>query len=158
MLKKIDFFLFKCKWFDLRKKTGMQEDKNFMSICVKRFWHIYDVPEKENSDVENDELPVTNAKVYQDTSLESKSIVNDTVDIWSHLHRDDVDSITIDANIIELEAQTEYEVEVDYNGEDSDQEDDTMVEYISDHEENKGNNSNTNNEADSTYDNDDIDL
>ncbi|XP_016571605.1 uncharacterized protein LOC107869617 [Capsicum annuum] len=59
------------------------------------------------------------------------------VDIWSHLHRDDVDSITIDANIIELEAQTEYEVEVDYNGEDSDQEDDTMVEYISDHEENK---------------------
>ncbi|PHU20003.1 hypothetical protein BC332_11154 [Capsicum chinense] len=174
MLKKIDFFLFKCKWFDLRKKTGMQEDKNFMSICVKRFWyehdpfllatqekqvfyiddpkleknwrivlkfqsrHIYDVPEKENSDVENNELPVTNAEVYQDTSLESKSIVNDTVDIWSHLHRDDVDSITIDANINELEAQTEYEVKVDYNGEDYDQEDDTMVEYISDHEENKG--------------------
>nr|XP_009594076.1 uncharacterized protein LOC104090561 isoform X2 [Nicotiana tomentosiformis] len=29
--------LFKCKWFDLRKKTGMQKDKNFTSINVNRF-------------------------------------------------------------------------------------------------------------------------
>ncbi|PHT29226.1 DnaJ protein -like protein 1 [Capsicum baccatum] len=43
--------------------------------------------------------------------------------------RVDVESITIDGNIIELEAQTEYKVEVDYNREDFDQENDTMVEY-----------------------------
>ncbi|PHT30379.1 hypothetical protein CQW23_30043 [Capsicum baccatum] len=187
-------FLFKCKWFNLHKKIGMQEDKNFTSICVKRFWyehdsfvlatqakqvfyiddpklgedwrivlkfqarHIYDVPEKENSEVENDELLVTNAEVYQDTSLESKSIVNDIVDMLSQLYRDDVESITTGANVIELEAQTEYKVEVDYDEEDSDKEDDTMVEYISDHEENDGNNSTTNNKADSIDDNDDIDL
>ncbi|KAF3662503.1 putative late blight resistance protein -like protein R1B-14-like isoform X1 [Capsicum annuum] len=187
-------FLFKCKWFDLRKKIEMQEDKNFTSICVKRFWyeydpfilatqekqvfyindpklgedwrivlkfqarHIYDVPEKENLEVENDEFLVTNAEVYHDTSLESKSIVNDTVDILSQLYRDNVESITIGANVIELEAQTEYKVEVDYDEEDSDQEEDTMVEYISDHEDNEGNNSTTNNEVDSIDDNDDIDL
>ncbi|KAM3281765.1 hypothetical protein P3S67_027412 [Capsicum chacoense] len=120
--------------------------------------HIYDVPEKQNSEVENNELLVRNVEVYQDTSLESKSIVNDTVDMLSQLYRDDVGSITIGANIIELVAQTEYKVEFDYNGEDSDQEDDTMVEYISDHKENEGNNSTTNNEADSTDDNGDIDL
>ncbi|PHT36074.1 hypothetical protein CQW23_23774 [Capsicum baccatum] len=100
--------------------------------------HINDVPEKENSEVENDELLVTNAEVYKDTSFESKSIVNDIVDMLSQLYRDDVESITIGANVIELEAQTEYKVEVDYDEEDSDQEDDTMVEYISDHEENEG--------------------
>ncbi|PHU11680.1 26S protease regulatory subunit 7 [Capsicum chinense] len=60
------------------------------------------------------------------------------VDTLSQLNRNDVESTIIDANVIELEAQTEYEVEVDYNGEDSDQEDKTMVEYISDNEENKG--------------------
>ncbi|KAF3666492.1 putative late blight resistance protein -like protein R1B-14-like isoform X1 [Capsicum annuum] len=131
-------FLFKCKWFDLRKKTGMQEDKNFTSICVKRFWYIYDVPEKENSEVKNDELLVTNTEVYQDTSLESKSIVNATVDMLSQLYRDNVESIIIDANTIEFEAQIEYKVEVDYDGDDSDQVDDTIVEYISDHEKNEG--------------------
>ncbi|KAF3651736.1 40S ribosomal protein S6 [Capsicum annuum] len=99
--------------------------------------HIYDVPKKENLEVENDEFPVTNAEVYQDTSLKSKSTVNDTVDMLSQLHRDNVELITIGANVIELEAQTEYEVEVDYNGEYSNHEDRTMVEYISDHEENK---------------------
>ncbi|KAM3394924.1 hypothetical protein P3S68_003928 [Capsicum galapagoense] len=189
-------FLFKYEWFYLSKKIGMQEDKNFTSICVKRFWYehdlfvlatqakqvfyiddpklreywrivlkfqarnIYDVPEKENSnsEIENDEFPVTNGKVYQGTSLESKSIINDIVDMLSQLHRDDVELITIDVNVIELEAQTEYEVKVDYNGKDSDQEDDTMVEYISDHEENEGNNSANNNEADSTDDNADINL
>ncbi|KAF3637537.1 Mediator of RNA polymerase II transcription subunit 19a [Capsicum annuum] len=95
------------------------------------------MPEKENTEVENDELPVTNAEVYQDMSLESKSIVNDIVDILIQLHTDDVESITIDANIIELEAQTEYKVEVDYSGEDFDQENDTMNEYINDHKENE---------------------
>ncbi|KAM3359737.1 hypothetical protein P3S68_019448 [Capsicum galapagoense] len=120
--------------------------------------HIYDVPEKENLEVEIDEFPVTNAEVYQDTSLKSKSTVNDTVDMLSQLHRDNVELITIGADVVELEAQTEYEVEVDYNGEDSNHEDRTMVKYISDHEENKGNNSTTNNETDSTGDNNDIDL
>ncbi|PHU04599.1 hypothetical protein BC332_25421 [Capsicum chinense] len=100
--------------------------------------HIYDVLEKENLEVENDELLFTNVEVYQDTSLESKSIVNDIVDMLSQLYRDDVELITIGANVIELEAQTEYKVEVDYDEEDSDQEDDTMVEYISDHEKNEG--------------------
>ncbi|XP_059289913.1 uncharacterized protein LOC132043449 [Lycium ferocissimum] len=187
-------FLFKCKWFDLRKKTGMQKDKHFTSICVKRFWyehdsfvlatqakqvfyiddpklgenwrivlkfqdrHLYDVPEKENSETKSDESHITNNDVYQDMSLESNLIVNDTVDMLSKLHRDDVEPITLDANVIELDAQTEPEVEVDYIEEDSDQEDDTMVEYISDNEENEGNNSTNDDEADSTGDGDDIGL
>ena len=32
--------------------------------------HLYDVPEKENSETENDELHITNDEVYQDVSLE----------------------------------------------------------------------------------------
>ncbi|XP_060209378.1 uncharacterized protein LOC132636500 [Lycium barbarum] len=187
-------FLFKCKWFDLRKKTGMQKDKHFTSICVKRFWyehdsfvlatqakqvfyiddpklgenwrivlkfqdrHLYDVPEKENSETESDESHITNNDVYQDMSLESNSIVNDTVDMLSKLHRDDVEPITLYTNVIELEAQTKPEVEVDYIEEDSDQEDETMVEYISDNEENGGNTSTNDDEADSTGDGDDIGL
>nr|XP_016474121.1 PREDICTED: uncharacterized protein LOC107795833 isoform X2 [Nicotiana tabacum] len=162
--------LFKCKWFDLRKKTGMQKDKNLTSINVNRFWyehdsfvlatqarqvfyiddpklgenwrivlkfqdrHLYDVPEMQNSETGNGE---TNDEVYQDVSLESNSIVNDTDNMLSQLHRDDVDSVTLDASVIELEAQTEHEV--GYDEENSDEEDDTMVEYISDHEENEGN-------------------
>ncbi|KAM3303504.1 hypothetical protein P3S67_014534 [Capsicum chacoense] len=148
-VKENGIFLFKCKWFDLRKKMEMQEDKIFMSISVKRFWyehdpfvlatqekkvfyiddpklgkdwrivlkfqarHIYNIPKKENSEVENDELIVTNAEVYQATSLESKSIVNDTVDMLNQLYRDDIESITIGTNVIELEAQAEYKVDVD---------------------------------------------
>ncbi|KAM3204563.1 hypothetical protein P3L10_027972 [Capsicum annuum] len=133
---------------------------NFYGIIsdILELEHIYDVPEKENLEVENNELLVTNVEVYQDMSLESKSIVNDIVDMLSQLYGDDVELITIGANVIELEAQTEYKVEVDYDEEDSDQEDDTMVEYISDHEENEGNNSTTNNEVDSIDDNYDIDL
>ena len=34
--------LFKCKWFDLRKKIGMQKDNNFTSIGVKRFLYEHD--------------------------------------------------------------------------------------------------------------------
>ncbi|KAG5580694.1 hypothetical protein H5410_051321 [Solanum commersonii] len=74
----------------------------------------------------------------------------------SQLHRDDVDSVILDANVIELEAQKEHEVH--YNEENSDQEDETMIEYISDHEENGGNNSTNDNEADTTSDGDDIGL
>ncbi|KAG5610637.1 hypothetical protein H5410_021918, partial [Solanum commersonii] len=40
----------------------------------------------------------------------SNSIVCDTVDMLSQLHRDDVDSVILDANVIELEAQKEHEV------------------------------------------------
>ncbi|WMV49449.1 hypothetical protein MTR67_042834 [Solanum verrucosum] len=184
--------LFKCKWFDLRKKIGMQKDKNFTSICVKRFWyerdsfvlatqakqvfyiddpklgenwqivlkfqdrHLYDVPEKETLETESDELHITNDEVYQDMSLESNSIVCDTVDMLSQLHRDDVDSVILDANVIELEAQKEHEVH--YNEENFDQEDETMIEYISDYEENGGNNGTNDNEADTTSDGDDIGL
>ncbi|XP_075093198.1 uncharacterized protein LOC107829616 isoform X2 [Nicotiana tabacum] len=181
--------LFKCKWFDLRKKTGMQKDKNLTSINVNRFWyehdsfvlatqarqvfyiddpklgenwrivlkfqdrHLYDVPEMQNSETGNGE---TNDEVYQDVSLESNSIVNDTDNMLSQLHRDDVDSVTLDAYVIELEAQTEHEV--GYDEENSDEEDDTMVEYISDHEENEGNegnNSTNDDEVDITDDDDD---
>ncbi|KAG5631114.1 hypothetical protein H5410_002831 [Solanum commersonii] len=39
---------------------------------------------------------------------------------------------------------------------DCNQEDDTIIEYISDHEENEGNNSTNNDEIDSTFDSDDI--
>ncbi|KAH0655646.1 hypothetical protein KY285_030528 [Solanum tuberosum] len=186
------FLLFKCKWFDLRKKTGMQKDKNFTSICVKRFWyerdsfvlatqakqvfyiddpklgenwlivlkfqdrHLYDVPEKETLESESDVLHITNDEVYQDMLLESNSIVCDTVDMLSQLHRDDVDSVILDANVIELEAQKEHDVH--YNEENSDQEGETMIEYISDHEENRGNTGANDNEADTTSDGDDIGL
>ncbi|PHT68045.1 26S proteasome non-ATPase regulatory subunit 7 -like protein B [Capsicum annuum] len=50
----------------------------------------------------------------------------DLLDMLNQLHRDDVEPITIGANVIELEAQIEYKVEVDYDEKDSDQEDDTM--------------------------------
>ncbi|XP_060182468.1 uncharacterized protein LOC132612162 [Lycium barbarum] len=119
-------FLFKCKWFDLRKKTGMQKDKHFTSICVKRFWYEHDSfvlatqEKQENSETESDESHIINNDVYQDMSLESNLIVNDTVDMLSKLHRDDVEPITLDANVIELDGQTEPEVEVDYIEEDSD--------------------------------------
>ncbi|WMV24680.1 hypothetical protein MTR67_018065 [Solanum verrucosum] len=184
--------LFKCKWFDLRKKTGMRKDNNFTSICVKRLWyeqdsfvlateakqvfyiddpklgenwrivlkfqdrHLYDVPEKENSKVESDELHIANDEVYQDISLENNSIVNDSVEILCQLHRDDIDSVTLDANVIELESQTQHAVEIDYSDDDCNQEDDTIIEYISDHEENEGNNSTNDDEVDSTFDGDDI--
>jgi len=186
--------LFKCKWFDLRKKTGMRKDNNFTSICVKRFWyeqdsfvlatqakqvfyiddpklgenwrivlkfqdrHLYDVPEKENSKAESDELHIANDEVYQDISLENNSIVNDSVEILCQLHRDDIDSVTLDANVIELEAQTQHAVKIDYSDDDCNQEDDTIIEYISDHEENEGNNSTNDDEVDSTFDGDDIGL
>lgn len=78
--------------------------------------------------------------------------------ILSQLHRDDVDSITLDEIVIEIEAQTEHEVEIDYSEDDSDQEDDTMIEYISDHEENEGNNSTGDDEVDVLGDDDDIGL
>uniref|UniRef100_M1DEX0 Uncharacterized protein n=1 Tax=Solanum tuberosum TaxID=4113 RepID=M1DEX0_SOLTU len=120
--------------------------------------HLYDVPEKENSEPERDELHITNDEVYKDISLENDSIVNDTVDILSQLHRDDVDSIILDANVIKLEAQTEHEVEIDHNEDDSNQEDDTMIEYVSDHEDNEGNTSTNDDEVDSTCDGDDIGL
>ncbi|KAH0673132.1 hypothetical protein KY285_008127 [Solanum tuberosum] len=41
---------------------------------------------------------------------------------------------------------------------DCNQEDDTIIEYISDHEENEGNNSTNDDEVDSTFDGDDIGL
>ncbi|WMV19288.1 hypothetical protein MTR67_012673 [Solanum verrucosum] len=134
--------LFKCKWFDLRKKTGMRKDNNFTK--------------KENSNVESDELHIANDEVYQDISLENNSIVNDSVEILCQLHRDDIDSVTLDANVIELEAQTQHAVEIDYSDDDCNQEDDTIIEYISDHEENEGNNSTNDDEVDNTFDGDDI--
>ncbi|KAG5576586.1 hypothetical protein H5410_056720 [Solanum commersonii] len=58
----------------------------------------------------------------------------------------------------ENEVQTEHEVEIDHNEDESDQEDDTVIEYISDHEENEGNTSTNDDEVDSTCDEDDIGL
>ncbi|WMV25386.1 hypothetical protein MTR67_018771 [Solanum verrucosum] len=78
------------------------------------------------------------------------------VDMLSQLYRDDVDLVILDANVIELEAQKEHEVH--YNKENSDQEDETMIEYISDHEENGCNNGTNDNEADTTSAGDDIGL
>ncbi|WMV20265.1 hypothetical protein MTR67_013650 [Solanum verrucosum] len=157
--------LFKCKWFDLRKKTGMQKDKNFTSINVNRFWyehdsfvlatqakqvfyicdpklgknwrivqkfqdrHIYDVLEMQNSKVESDELHTTD-EVYQDVSMESNMIDVSIEDMPIQFHRDDVDSITLDSSAYEFKVQTEHEF--GYNTEDSDLEDDSIIEYISD--------------------------
>ncbi|WMV33200.1 hypothetical protein MTR67_026585 [Solanum verrucosum] len=111
--------------------------------CLKMhaaiLWTINDflAYEKENSEAESDELHIANDEMYQDISLENK-IVNDSVEILCQLHRDDIDSVTLDANVIELEAQTQHAVEIDYNDDDCNQEDDTIIEYISDHEENEG--------------------
>uniref|UniRef100_M1DYL9 Uncharacterized protein n=1 Tax=Solanum tuberosum TaxID=4113 RepID=M1DYL9_SOLTU len=54
------------------------------------------------------------------------------------------------------EAQTQHAVEIDYSDDDFNQEDDTIIEYISDYEENEGNNSTNDDEVDSTFDGDDI--
>ncbi|KAG5599974.1 hypothetical protein H5410_031344, partial [Solanum commersonii] len=99
--------------------------------------HLYDALEKENSKAESDELHIVNDEVYQDISLENDSIVNDSVEIFCQLHGDDIDSVTLDANVIELEAQTQHAVEIDYSDDDCNKEDDTIIEYISDHEENE---------------------
>ncbi|OIT21757.1 hypothetical protein A4A49_64625 [Nicotiana attenuata] len=129
-------------------------DGNYDTISKKDFdmarCHLYDVPAMQNSETGNGE---TNDDVYQDVSVESNSIVNDTDNMLSQLHRDDVDSVTLDATIIELE-----EHEVGYDEENFDEEDDTMVEYITDHEENEGNegnNSTNDDEVDITDDDDD---
>jgi len=183
--------LFKCKWFDLRKKIGMQKDKNFTSINVNRFWyehdsfvlatqakqvfyicdpklgknwwivqnfqdrHIYDVLEMQNSKVESDELHTTN-EVYQDVSMESNMIDVSIEDMPIQLHRDDVDSITWDSSAFELKVQTEHEV--GYNTEDSDLEDDTIIEYISDLDRTEGTKSIDKDEDGDTDDEDDIDF
>ncbi|KAL3358884.1 hypothetical protein AABB24_015793 [Solanum stoloniferum] len=183
--------LFKCKWFDLRKKTGMQKDKNFTNINVNRFWyehdsfvlatqanqvfyicdpklgknwrivqkfqdkHIYDVLEMQNSKVESDELHTTD-EVYQDVSMESNMIDVSIEDMPIQLHRDDVDSITLDSSAFELKVQTEHEV--GYNTEDSDLEDDTIIEYISDLDRTEGTKSIDKDEDGDTDDEDDIDF
>ena len=72
------------------------------------------------------------------------------MDILSELLRDDVDSIILDANVIEFETQIEQENEIDHNEDDSDQDHETMIEYISDHEEYEGNNSTDDDEVYST--------
>lgn len=96
--------------------------------------------------------------MYQDISFENNSIVNDTVDILSKLHRDDVDLISLDSNVSESKAQIEQEVEIDNNEDDSDQDDDSMIEYISDDVFNEGNTSIDDEEVDSTCDGDNIYL
>lgn len=136
--------LFKCKWFDLRKNIGMQKDKNFASVNMKRFWYeqdpfvlatqvkqvfyindpkmncnwrivqkfedryTYDVLEM-HYEMECDEL-CTNDDVYQDVSVESSVIDNDIKGVPIQLHRDDVDSTTIDSSIVKLEDQIGYEI------------------------------------------------
>ncbi|KAH0670773.1 hypothetical protein KY290_026168 [Solanum tuberosum] len=139
--------------FHVQRRDELRKSQNCGIVIAG-----YHENEKENSEPERDELHITNDEVYQDISLENDSIVNDTVDILSQLHRDDVDSIILDANVIKLEAQTEHEVEIDHNEDDSDQEDDTMIEYVSDHEDNEGNTSTNDDEVDSTCDGDDIGL
>lgn len=111
----------------------------------------------QNFEAESDELYVTNNEVYQDVSLESNSIFNDMKDTMTQLYRDDVDSITLEAHVIELEAQAKHEV--GYDEEDSDQKDDIMVEYISNHEKNEGSeghNSTSDGVTDSINNDDDI--
>lgn len=104
--------------------------------------------------MESEELCTTNDDVYQDVSVETSVIDNDIKDTPSQLHRDDVDLTTLDSSVFELEVQTGHGI--DYNTEDSDQEDDTMIEYISDHERNEGTKS-TNKDEDDEIDYDDGD-
>ena len=119
--------------------------------------HIYDVPEIQNSKVESDEFCFTNDDVYQDVSVENRVIDNDIEDVPNQLHRGDEDSTILDFSVVEMEIQTGHGV--DYNTEDSDQDDDTIVDYISDHERNEGTkciNKDEDNETD--YDDEDNDL
>ncbi|KAH0775077.1 hypothetical protein KY290_012214 [Solanum tuberosum] len=101
--------------------------------------HKYDMLEMQNSKVESDELHTTD-DVYQDVSIE----------------RDGVHSITLDSSALELKIQTGHEV--GYNIKDSDLEDDTMIEYISDLDKNEGTKSTNNNEDGDRDDEDDIDF
>ncbi|KAG5619616.1 hypothetical protein H5410_004834 [Solanum commersonii] len=78
--------------------------------------------------------------------------------LYGSNEKDDIDSVTLDANVIELEAQTQHAVEIDYSDDDCNQEDDTIREYIGNHEENEGNNSTNDDEVDSTFDGGDIGL
>ena len=98
--------------------------------------HIYDVPEIQNSKVESDEFCFTNDDVYQDVSVENRVIDNDIEDVPNQLHRGDEDSTILDFSIVEMEIQTGWGV--DYNTEDSDQDDDIIVDYISYYERNEG--------------------
>jgi len=117
--------------------------------------HIYDVLEMQNSKVESDELHTTD-EVYQDVSMESNMIDVSIEDMPIQLHRDDVDSITLDSSAFELKVQTEHEV--GYNTEDSDLEDDTIIEYISDLDRTEGTKSIDKDEDGDTDDEDDIDF
>ncbi|KAG5599745.1 hypothetical protein H5410_031115 [Solanum commersonii] len=118
--------------YHIQRRNELRRNQNY-GIVVEG--HENQVPEKETFEIENNELHITNDEVYQDMSLESNSIVCDSVNMLSQLHRDDSDSVILDANVIELKAQKEHEVH--YNEENSDQEDKTMIEYINDHEENE---------------------
>ncbi|KAH0724885.1 hypothetical protein KY284_000750 [Solanum tuberosum] len=109
----------------------------------------------QNSKVESDELHTTN-EVYQDVSMESNMIDVSIEDMPIQLHRDDVDSITLDSSAFELKVQTEHEV--GYNTEDSDLEDDTIIEYISDLDRTEGTTSIDKEEDGDTDDEDDIDF
>ncbi|KAH0696315.1 hypothetical protein KY289_013797 [Solanum tuberosum] len=103
--------------------------KNWRIVQKFQDRHIYDVLEMQNSKVESDELHTTD-EVYQDVSMESNMIDVSIEDMPIQLHRDDIDSITLDSSAYELKVQTEHEVV--YNTEDSDLEDDSIIEYISD--------------------------
>ncbi|KAH0651751.1 hypothetical protein KY284_031663 [Solanum tuberosum] len=117
--------------------------------------HIYDVLEMQNSKVESDELHTTD-EVYQDVSMENSMIDVSIEDMPIQLHRDDVDSIALDSSAFELKVQIEHEV--GYNTKDSDLEDDTIIEYISDLDRTEGTKSIDKDEDGDTDDEDDIDF
>ncbi|KAG5601186.1 hypothetical protein H5410_032556, partial [Solanum commersonii] len=129
--------------------------KNWRIVQKFQDRHIYDVLEMQNSKVESDELHTTD-EVYQDVSMESNMIDVSIEDMPIQLHRDDVDSITLDSSAFELKVQTEHEV--GYNTEDSDLEDDTIIEYISDLDRTEGTKSIDKDEDGDTDDEDDIDF
>ncbi|WMV09151.1 hypothetical protein MTR67_002536 [Solanum verrucosum] len=105
----------------------------------------------QNLKVESDELHTTD-EVYQDVSIESNIEDVSIEDMPIQLRRDDVDSITLDSSAIELKVQPGY------NTKDSDLEDDTMIEYMSDLDGNEGTKSTDKDEDGDTDDDDDIDF
>ncbi|KAH0754685.1 hypothetical protein KY290_024955 [Solanum tuberosum] len=107
------------------------------------------------NEVESDELHTID-EVYQDVSMESNMIDVSIEDMPIQLHRDDVDSITLDSSAFELKVQTEHEV--GYNTKDSDLEDDTIIEYISDLDRTEGTKSIDKDDYGDTDDEDDIDF
>lgn len=152
--------LFQCSWYDLKgKKTGMQDDGYFRSINVEHYWykndpyilatqaaqvfylndtklgkgwkvvqkfehrHLYDVTEKEGH---------TSDAAYQDDVSSSWEHISMDIDpCLDHLNRVDEDGCRIDAAMVDKIRHNTDDISQDTDSED---EDETLQQYCSDHD------------------------